>query len=235
MAVVGKNNGNNISITHSIFEGCAFNLMDESQKKCYNYINDCFAGKGGCFGGGGSGVSDEEFDRIILGKIESMELNERSKQVINIDSDQIKEIDSLHIAGYAGYEDDKDYKYIFLGKDRKVRNRFYDTTYIHFGEYQLYIYYCRIDSLTDNREETTNEFFYKDITNIEKIVRLRQWSKEMKSGCLGGTTDVKQIAVYRGFTIFVPNSGYSKYTIFQPGIDESIDGMIAKIRDKKNR
>lgn len=211
-----------------IFEGVTPSLLDNSQAKCYNYISDCISGKGGCFGGGSSGVSNEEFDKIVNDKIENMQLLERSKQMLNIDSDQIKEIESVYISNYADEPS-------FPGKDGIFRGRYWITTYIHFGEYQLYIYYCKIDILTDNKTEQTKEFFYKDITNIEKLVKLKQWSANIKSGCMSNVITVKKIGVYRGFSIYVPNSEYSRYTIFKPGIDESIDGMIAKIRDKKNR
>ncbi len=213
-----------------MFGGVTTSFLDESQKKCWFYISDCIEGKGGSFGSGSSGVSNEEFDKIVLDKIESMQLLERSMQMLNIDSDLIKEIESICISNYSG-----DLDFSFPGKDGLFRNRYYSTIYIHFGEYQLYVYSCEIDLLTSEKTEKTREFFYKDITNVEKSIDVYEWENKIKSGCLGSDISVKKIGVYRGFSVYVPNSKYSTSTIFRPGIDESIDGMIAKIRDKKNR
>ena len=75
-----------------------------------------FLGGGGCLS---SGLSDEQYESMVMAKARSMDFKKKALDKIGLDESQVNEIEPVHFEGY--WFDEKK-AYAKWGKDRKWRS-----------------------------------------------------------------------------------------------------------------
>lgn len=197
------------------------NKTDE-QKKVIKY----FLTEGGClsFLGIGKTISDDDYQRIVFRKRNSVDHRARALSKVGLDEDQISEIPPAHFEGYT-FEDS-------LAKRTKTGNwvsSSYQVSWLFFSDTQIYIYWNIFHMDNDDVLEGTEEFFYKDVTSF---------STSSKTETARGLKN-KQFGEFKVqtnmFSMVVPGD---KFQVPMEGVKDAesiIQGMKQKLREKKNQ
>ncbi len=195
----------------------------EEQKKVIKY----FLGGGGCLA---STLKDEEYDALVRAKAESMDFKQKALDKIGLDESQVNEIEPVHFEGY--YFDEKK-TYAKWGTDRTWRSSAYQISWIFFSSTQVYVYQYTFNMDEDGKKESTEEYFYKDITNFSTSSDTVEKEVLDKVSCKGETTYARKNVDSNRFALVVPGDKFycsmeqSDYT------ERAIQGMKAKLREKK--
>ncbi len=193
------------------------------QQKVIKY----FYGDAGCLR---KGLSDEEYESMIKAKLSSMNIKQKALNKIGLDESQVNEITPVHFEGYL-FDDKK--AYARLGKDRYWRSSAYQVSWIFFSDTQVYVYQYTFNMDEDGKKESTEEYFYKDITNFSTSSDSVEKEVVDKVSCTGKTTYVRKNVDTNRFALVVPGDKFycsmkqSDYT------ERAIQGMKAKLREKK--
>lgn len=168
-------------------------------------------------------MSDAEYDAYVKGSFTNHK--ERGMEKIGIDEDQVKEIDPVHFEGYAF---DKD-AYAKKGADGVWRSSKYQWSWLFFSDNQVYLYQ-RTKSFDEKKDrESTEEYFYKDITNFSTVSESRESKVEGKNGTFSlMPVDTTQ------FKLVVPGDSFF-CSMDQSNFEDTIQGMKAKLREKKQQ
>lgn len=70
-------------------------------------------------------MKDEDYDQMVLSKLNALNLKKTALDKIGIDEDQLKEIPPVYLHGY--HFDDA---YAKVGKDDRIRSSKYDATWL---------------------------------------------------------------------------------------------------------
>lgn len=189
----------------------------EDQKKVIKYIY------GGLLTFGK--MTDAEYDAHVANVVASMNLKQKALNKIGIDEDQLKEISPVFFEGYASEN-------AFIGKDNKLRSTKYDTAWLFFSDTQVYMYSCKFDLTSDEKHESTEEYFYKDITNFSTSAETIEAIKT-KNGCFNRKEELVK-REYSDFGLIVPGDKFRCSTSNVKDLDRSINAMKQKLREKKN-
>lgn len=163
-------------------------------------------------------VKDAAFDAAVkdlvskdLPKIKPMALEK-----LGVDESEVAEIKPITFSSF-NYDSDTKVK---KGKDGKWRSNAYQTTYLFFSKDQLFVY--RISyflGALSGGAESTEEYFYKDITNF--------------STSQGAVTIGNEKVTEQQFQISVYGD---KFTCWVRGdVTASINGMKKLLREKKTQ
>ena len=188
-----------------------------------------FYGAGGCLS---KGLTDEQYEALVLAKAKSIDFRNKALDKIGLDESEVNEIEPVHFEGY--WFDDKR-TYAKYGKDHKWRSSAYQVSWLFFSSTQVYVYQYTFNMDEDGKKETTEEYFYKDITNfstssdtVEKEVA------ETTGGCLGSkTTYYRKNVDTNRFALVVPGDKFYCSMDQSEYIERAIQGMKAKLREKK--
>ncbi len=196
----------------------------EEQKNVIRY----FLGGGGCLK---RTLKDEEYDSLVQAKAKSIDFKQRALNKIGLDESQVGEIEPVHFEGY--YFDDAK-TYAKWGRDRTWRSSAYQVSWIFFSSTQVYVYQYTFNMDEDGKKEATEEYFYKDITNFSTSSDTVEKEILDKINCNGEMTYVRKQVDSNRFALVVPGDKFycsmeqSDYT------ERAIQGMKAKLREKKN-
>lgn len=119
------------------------------------------------------------------------------------------------------------------GKDRKWRSSAYQISWIFFSDTQVYVYQYTFNMDEDGKKESTEEYFYKDITNFSTSSDTVEKEVLEKVSCKGEATYTRKNVDSNRFAMVVPGDKFycsmeqSDYT------ERAIQGMKAKLREKK--
>jgi hypothetical protein len=177
-------------------------------------------------------MTDEAYEDLIRNKVTGTNFKQKAMDKIGLDESQVNEIPPVFFEGYLFDEKKGLAKF---GKDRKWRSSIYQLSWLFFSNTQVYVYQYTFNLDEDGKKESTEEYFYKDITNfstssetIEKPVA------EEVGGCGGKKTQLilKNIDEER-FALTVPGAKF--YCSMTPKDDTEgiIQAMKAKLREKK--
>lgn len=197
----------------------------EEQKKVIKY----FLGGGGCLA---STMQDEEYDALVQAKAKSMDFKQKALNKIGLDESQVNEIEPVHFEGY--YFDEKK-TYAKWGKDRVWRSSAYQISWLFFSSTQVYVYQYTFNMDEDGKKESTEEYFYRDITNFSSSSDTVEKEVLDKINCKGESTYVRKNVDSNRFALVVPGDKFycsmeqSDYT------ERAIQGMKAKLREKKEQ
>lgn len=186
-----------------------------------------FLGGGGCMS---SGISDEQYESMVMAKAKSMDFKQKALDKIGLDESQVNEIEPVHFEGY--WFDEKK-AYAKWGKDRKWRSSAYQISWLFFSSTQVYVYQYTFNMDEDGKKETTEEYFYKDITNFSTSSDTVEKEVLDKVSCKGEATYIRKNVDSNRFALVVPGDKFycsmeqSDYT------ERAIQGMKAKLREKK--
>lgn len=196
----------------------------DEQKKAIRYFMD----EHGCMS---KGVSDSEYDAMVKAIVDSNDWKKKALNKIGLDEDQLKEIDPIHFEGF--YFDEKK-TFAKYGKDGIWRSSAYQISWLFFSADQVYLYQYTFNMDEDGKKEHTEEYFYKDITNFSTTSDTVEKPVPESSGCNGKVEYVMKNVDYTRFALVVP--GDKLYCSLNQSDDNetAIQGMKAKLREKKN-
>lgn len=169
-------------------------------------------------------LKDEEYDEMIKALIKSMDFRKKALSKIGLDESQVSEIEPVNFEGYRFDEEKTLAKY---GMDKVWRSSAYQVSWIFFSSSQIYVYQYTFNMDEDGKKESTEEFFYKDITNfstssdtIEKYVMVK------------GKSERKSVDTNR-FAIIVPGDKFYCALDQNDATERAIQGMKSKLREMK--
>ena len=161
-------------------------------------------------------LSDEEYDEMVEFVLSNYNLKQKALDKIGLDEDELNELEPVH---FEGYQFDKD-SLSKEGEDGKWRSSKYQVSWLFFSINQVFLYQYTFNMDSDDKEESTKEYFYKDITSFSTSTDTIE-------------TSISTVDSNR-FTIIVPGNEFycsleqSDYT------ENAINGMKSLLRDKKN-
>ncbi|MCL2650604.1 MAG: hypothetical protein FWD60_06200 [Candidatus Azobacteroides sp.] len=193
---------------------------DEKQKKALRY----FIVKDGCLQ---KTVKDEEYDALVKSILDSFNSKEKAMNKIGLDESELQEIDPVHFEGFAF---GKKANYSKKGKDNKYRSSRYEITWLFFSSSQVYMHSFALNLDEDGKKESTEEYFYKDITNFSTVSDTEEtpyWDDQQKKVILQNVDSNR-------FAITVPGDKFYCALEQNEYTERAIQAMKAKLREKKN-
>jgi hypothetical protein len=189
----------------------------EQQKKVIKY----FLTEGGCLSviGIGKTISDDEYERLVFSRRNSVDFRAKAISKIGLDEDQIKEIPPARFEGYV-FEN----SYAKRTKKGKWVSSSYKVVWLFFSSTQVYVYEHTFHMDSDDVSEGTDEFFYKDITSF---------STASITETARGLGDKKFEVQTNMFKMVVPGD---QMTVPMEGVKDSeaiIQAMKQQLREKK--
>lgn len=171
-------------------------------------------------------ISDAEYDEMVLAVLRSNDYKKKALDKIGLDEDQVKEIDPVH---FEGFQYDKQ-SLAKQGDDGKYRSSKYQVSWLFFSATQVYLYQNTFNMDEDGKKESTEEYFYKDITNFSTssdTVETPFYDKET------GKDILKNVDSNR-FAITVPGDKFYCSLEQNEYTENAIRGMKSMLREKKN-
>ena len=116
------------------------------------------------------------------------------------------------------------------GEDGKWRSSCFQVSWLFFSSTQVYMYQYTLNMDCDDKKESTDEYFYKDITNFSTASETEEvqteWDKKAQIW-------KKENVETTQFSLVVP--GDKLFCAMEPSEENerSIKGMKAKLREKK--
>ncbi len=174
-------------------------------------------------------LTDEEYDSIKNNTVNKSNFKQKALDKIGLDISQISEIDPVHFEGWL-YGKKNSVDLAKYGKvDHKPRSSAYQITWLFFSSSQVYIYRHSFHFNKDDKRVSTEEYFYKDITNFSTssdTVETNIWNDKLKK------YELKNIDS-NDFTITVPGEKFYCSLEQNEYSERAIQGMKAKLREKK--
>ena len=163
----------------------------------------------------------KEFDAFYKKAEAAMDLKNKGMQKLGIVEEQIIDVKPFYIYG------PKHDGYYINYTDGTCRSSMYEYTYIFFTEDQV-LFYTRDLNLLDlsKKKESTQEYFYQDITSISTSTVSKEVKNQLKEG---KTEEVETEA----FLIIVPGDKQSLAYTGNDLTNESVKGMKNLLRNKK--
>jgi len=194
------------------------------QQKVIKY----FFGSGGCFK---KGLSDAEYDSMVMAKAKSIDFKQKALDKIGLDESQVNEVAPLHLESYL-FDDGKNI-YFRRGKDLVWRSSQYQVSWIFSSSSQVYVYQYTFNMDEDGKKEGTEEYFYKDITNFSTSSDTIEKTVPGKTSCTGKTSYIRTKVDSNRFTLTV--SGDKFYCAMKQNdyTEKAIQAIKAKLREKK--
>ncbi len=163
------------------------------------------------------GVKDAKFDETVKEKVNALlpQVKTRAINKLGLDPSEAQLIKPITFAGH-NYDSDTKVK---QGKDGKWRSNAYQVTWLFFTKDQICAYKISffIEGTLDKGAESTEEYFYKDITNFSTS---------------SGVIDVAGSKVQSNqFSIVVPGDKFSCWV--NDNIDAQVQAMKKLLREKK--
>lgn len=192
----------------------------EEQKKAIRYFM-----REGCLAFGL--LKDEEYDALVMNLIKSMNFKQKALNKIGLDESELQEIDPVNFEGF--YFDDGTKTFSKLGKDKKWRSSAYQISWLFFSSTQVYLYQYTFNTDEDGKQELTEEYFYKDITNFQTstdTIETPTWDPKKDKKILVNVDSNR-------FTLSVPGDKFKCSMQQNDYTERAIQAMKAKLREKK--
>lgn len=170
-------------------------------------------------------ISDAEYDEMVLAVLRSNDYKKKALDKIGLDEDQVKEIEPVH---FEGFQYDKQ-SLAKQGDDGKYRSSKYQVSWLFFSSTQVYLYQNTFNMDEDGKKESTEEYFYKDITNFSTssdTVETPFYDEET------GKDILKNVDSNR-FAITVPGDKFYCSLEQNDYTENAIRGMKSMLREKK--
>ena len=185
---------------------------NEEQVKVIKY----FVAQEGCMS---KNISDDEYMSMVKAKRDALNFKQKAISKIGLDVDQIREIPPAMFEGFV-------FKNAYAKKRAKGSwvSSAYQVSWVFFSSTQVYIYRYTFNLDEDKKNESTDEFFYKDVTSFST-------SSETESA--RGLGDQKFEVETAKFCMVVPGD---KLFVSMDGVSDAeaiIQGMKQKLREKK--
>lgn len=186
------------------------------------------AGLGGflIFGKKGGRPTDSEIDQICAK--ECADLKSRAMKKLGLDEDQVAEAAPISFDGYSYENIGSEYK-AQKGEDNKYRSSNYKATMFLFSAEQVYCYEYTFSIIVDEKKETTEEYFYRDIVSAATATDTKKYDYKVgkKSESFSITTEY--------FRLTVPGAQIHAYIRDMSTAERSINAMKSLLRSKKQQ
>lgn len=164
-------------------------------------------------------MSDDEYFQMVVRKRDSLNLRQKALSKIGLDEDEVCEILPAVFEGYV-------FKNAFAKKKANGSwvSSSYQVAWLFFSSTQTYIYRYTFNMDEDKKSESTDEFFYKDVTSF---------STASETETAHGLGDEKIEIETNKFKMVVPGD---KIFVSMDGVsnsEEIIQAMKQKLREKK--
>lgn len=184
----------------------------EEQRKVIEY----FCKQEGCLS---KNMTDDEYLQLVLRKRDSMNFRARALSKIGLDEDEVNEIPPAMFEGFV-------FKNAYAKKRANGRwvSSAYQVSWVFFSSTQVYIHRYTFNMDEDKKNESTDEFFYKDVTSF---------STSSETETAHGLGDSKFEVETNKFCMVVPGD---KLYVSMDGVADSeaiIQAMKQKLREKK--
>jgi len=214
-------------------------FSDRNKKGCLASIKGCFKKKPkpatpkvkkkkGCFPKKLGFMSDKEYDNLVAGMLQKMDVKNKGLKKLGLDDSQVEK--TIEFGAYRWYTDDGN---IAEGvkldcEDGLYRSTIYAKTFIFFTRSQVAIYKIVINTDWEKHEEDTYEYHYKDITSLTTSTNHEDYIDIFK-----GDTIFK--CDKNEFVLIVPGDSFRVTLGNKPSAEEesAIQAMKAMIREKK--
>lgn len=202
----------------------------ESQCQAIKFFADEVGGAGcGCMNRE-TPMSINEYQESVADFCNGLNVKAKAMLKIGLDESQISEIPPICLSSYV-FDDDV---YVRVENNIAVSSQ-YCVSWLFFSATQMYTYSYIFDMTSDNTWETTNDFFYQDITCftteskiVEKIV------KDNNYGCLFNKESCfKCNYVVDTLKIVVPGTSYEVSMRNAGTQTESIQAAKNMLRERK--
>lgn len=184
----------------------------EEQKKTIEY----FLKQPGCLS---KVISDDEYLALVMSKRDSLRLRERALSKIGLDESEVNEIKPVTFEGFECKN-----AYVKDTGGEKYVSSSYQVTWMFFSSSQIYIYRCTFNMDDDKRNESTDEFFYKDVTSFSTS-SVTEESRKVGNKSISATVN-KFCMVVPGDKLYVSLDDLD-------GAEAAIHAMKQKLREKK--
>ena len=213
------------------------------QKEVLKY----FWGNAGCMS---SVMSDKDYEAIVMARAKGMDFKKKAMAKIGLDEDQVNEVAPIHFEDYKFPADDKPRStgvlgavnqllggtptsWVQRGKDGVWRSSIYQISWIFFSANQIYVYQYTFNTDTDETKESTEEYFYKDITNFATVSDTVEKGYIAKFGCTGTPVWARSQIATNSFRIAAAGGNLFCAMKQNDYTEKAIQGMKAKLREKK--
>ena len=164
-------------------------------------------------------ITDEEYWQMIQAKKNSLNLRQKALSKIGLDEDEVSESPPAVFEGFV-------FKNAFAKKRANGNwiSSSYQVAWLFFSSTQIYIYRYTFNMDEDKKSESTDEFFYKDVTSF---------STASETETAHGLGDSKFEIESNKFKMVVPGD---KIFVSMDGVEDSeaiIQAMKQKLREKK--
>ncbi|MDR0970306.1 MAG: hypothetical protein LBM67_07205 [Lentimicrobiaceae bacterium] len=169
-------------------------------------------------------MSDNKYDAYVKSLIESRNLRQVALSKFDLDESELNELPPLCLSDY--YFDEKDQISVKRGKDGKDRSAAYQVSWLFFGTEKICLYQFTLNFDSNGQKEFTQEYYWKDITNITTLEETKTVYIPPKNGKGFPTPKLVNIKL---LTLIVPGD---KCNCFMPKGDTNIDKIIRGIKSK---
>ena len=185
---------------------------NEEQKKVIEY----FCKQEGCLS---KNMTDDEYLQLVYKRRDSMNFRARALSKIGLDEDEVSEIPPAMFEGFV-------FKNAYAKQKANGRwvSSAYQVSWVFFSSTQVYIHRYTFNMDEDKKSESTDEFFYKDVTSF---------STSSETETAHGLGDSKFEVETNKFCMVVPGD---KLYVSMDGVADSesiIQAMKQKLREKK--
>lgn len=190
---------------------------------------------GGCIGKLFKTMSDALYRQKVAEAVSKI-TKEKALEKIGLDESQVSEIEPVHFENF--YWDEKNGRNYskWIKKDHEFVSSAYQITWIFFGDTQMYVYQYLLNMDRNEKKESTEEYFYKDVTNFSTSSdTVEQDTLYEEGGCLSGDTYKRQNVNMDRFQISAMGDKFWCSMRQNEYSERAIQGMKAKLREKKNQ
>lgn len=194
------------------------------QKKVIRY----FCNPDGCLS---RRMSDEEYEGMVNAVFNSMDFKKKALNKIGLDESEVNEIDPVSFRGPLFGKN----AYARLAKGQKgCFGKYYSSAYqiswLFFSSTQVYVYQYTFNMDEEGKKETTEEYFYRDITNFSTstdTVETPMYDHKKKKDIIVNVDSNR-------FALTVPGDKFYCSMGQNDETEKCIQGMKAKLREKKS-
>ena len=194
---------------------------NEEQRKVISYLFDKPITQGGCMSDD-TFMSDEEFMQIVRNKRDSLDLYKKAIDKIGLDEDELAEMPPVCFEGFV-------FENVWAKKNKKGEyvSSSYQVSWIFFSSDQIYLYQYIIYLDEDKKKESTEEYFYADVTSFSTRTQT-----ESAKNSAGEKWEVET----NKFAMIVPGATLTVAVEDSAGdFEDAIRRMKYKLREKKNQ
>lgn len=182
-------------------------------------INKMFNHGDGCLASLGA-MKPADYYQYAYSKIQSMDLKNKGLKKLGIEESEVTEVEPLSVWGFNSNAKSVWY-YIYNGVALSPEVQ---GTWMFFSDSRVYLYSYTLNTITDGKKETADEFSYKDIVNISTYESTVERAINKKKTM---TYTFSQLA------LTVPGDKLYFGCVNDPEMERKLKAIKQKLREKK--